>query len=184
MNEAEPAAASRFGFLRDPWFRFALFFGVLALGCEVLYYAVVVDSQPLVGYLRGLARASGTILRLLGFDAQVNSTLVTTEGFAVQIAHGCDAIQICALYSAAVIAFPAPLRRKLLGLALGIGWLQLLNQARIVSLVLIGRYYQTIFEGAHYTIWPTFLIVVTVLSWMVWVRWATRDVAGREPAPA
>ncbi len=157
---------------------------MLALGCEVLYYAVLVDSDPLVYYLRGLAFVAGKILWVLGFDASVNHTLVTTEGFAVQIAHGCDAIQICALYSSAVIAFPARLRPKLRGLALGIGWLQLLNQLRIVSLVLIGRYYETIFEDAHYTVWPTFLIVITVVSWIVWVRWATRDVAEPEPSAA
>ena len=180
--EAEPPA--RLGFLRDPWFRFAAAFGVLALGCEVLYYAVLVDSEPLVYYLRGLAFVAATLLGLLGFDSNVDYTLLVTEGFAVQIAHGCDAIQICALYSSAVIAFPTPLRPKLRGLVLGIAWLQLLNQLRIVSLVLIGRYYETIFEDAHYTVWPTFLIVITVVSWIVWVRWATRDVAEPESSAA
>lgn len=181
-DRPEPAPAVRFAFLRDPWFRFAGTFGVLAVGCELLYYAVLVDSDLMVHYLRGLAFAAGQILWLLGFETSVDYTLVTTEGFAVQIAHGCDAIQICALYSSAVLAFPSPFRPKLRGVFLGILWLQLLNQARIVSLVLIGRYHPSIFHDAHYTLWPTFLIVVTVVSWIVWVRWATRDV--REPEPA
>lgn len=179
-----PAPAVRFGFLRDPWFRFAGTFGVLAVTCEVLYYAVLVDSDFLVHYLRGLAVVAGRALWLLGYETSVDYTLVTTEGFAVQIAHGCDAIQICALYSSAVLAFPSPLRPKLRGLFLGITWLQLLNQVRIVSLVLIGRYHPSIFQSAHYTVWPTFLIVVTVVSWIVWVRWATRDVADPEPVSA
>jgi exosortase H (IPTLxxWG-CTERM-specific) len=183
-DRPEPASAPRRGFLQDPWFRFAGTFGLLAVACEVLYYAVLVDSEPLVYYLRGLAFVSGKILWVMGFDASVDYTLVTTEGFSVQIAHGCDAIQICALYSSAVIAFPTSLRPKLRGLFLGIAWLQLLNQARIVSLVLIGRYYETIFENAHYTVWPSFLIVITVVSWIVWVRWATRDVAEPEPSAA
>ena len=159
-------------------------FGLLAIGCELLYYAVVVDSQALFTYLRGLAQVSGWILGILGYDVEVNHTLVSTPGFAVQIAHGCDAIQICALYSAAVIAFPVGWRRKLLGLVLGIAWLQLLNQVRIVSLVLIGRCCHAIFDDAHFKIWPTFLIIVTVISWMIWVRWATREAPGHAQAAA
>jgi exosortase H (IPTLxxWG-CTERM-specific) len=179
-----PGPAPPGGFLSDPWFRFALLFGVLALTCEVLYYAVLVDSGPLVHYLRALAFMAVEILTAFRIHAEVHYTLVTSGDFSVQIAHGCDAIQICALYSCAVIAFPAPWRAKLRGLVIGILWLQLLNQVRIVTLVLIGRYYATIFEAAHFTVWPSVLIVITVASWIAWVRWATRDATGPEPDPA
>jgi exosortase H (IPTLxxWG-CTERM-specific) len=172
------------GFLSDPWFRFALVFGVLALSCEILYYAVLVDTEPLVDYLRALAFIAVEILKTFRIEAEVHYTLVTSGGFAVQIAHGCDAIQICALYSCAVVAFPAPWRAKLWGLLVGILWLQLLNQVRIASLVLIGRFYETIFETAHYTLWPSVLIVITVVSWIAWVRWATRDATDPESEPA
>jgi exosortase H (IPTLxxWG-CTERM-specific) len=179
-----PGAPPRPGRLQDPWFRFALSFGVLALLCEVFYYAVLVDSDPLAHYLKALAFVAAEILRTFRFHVEVAHTLITSGGFAVQIAHGCDAIQICALYSCAVIAFPSPLRAKLVGLGVGVLWLQLLNQVRIVTLVLIGRYYESIFEDAHYTIWPSILIVITVVSWIAWVRWATRDETGAEPDPA
>jgi exosortase H (IPTLxxWG-CTERM-specific) len=179
-----PGPAPPGGFLSDPWFRFALLFGALALTCEVLYYAVLADSDLLVHYLRALAFMAVEILTTFRIHAEVHYTLVTSGDFAVQIAHGCDAIQICALYSCAVIAFPTPWRAKLRGLVVGILWLQLLNQVRIVTLVLIGRYYQTVFETAHFTVWPSVLIVITVASWIAWVRWATRDAIGPEPDPA
>lgn len=179
-----PGAPPRSGRLRDPWFRFALTFGVLALGCEVLYYAVLVDSDPLIHYLEALAFVAAGVLRTFGIAAEVNHTLINSGDFAVQIAHGCDAIQICALYGCAVIAFPTPLRAKLVGLGVGIVWLQLLNQVRIVTLVLIGRYHESIFEDAHFTIWPSILIVITVVSWIAWVRWVTRDATGPEPDPS
>lgn len=174
--DAPAPAPARRSLLRDPWFRFASLFGLLALSCEVLYYALLVDSDPLQYYLGALAFMAGQILGGLGLEAEVTHTLITSGGFAVQVAHGCDAIQICALYSCSVLAFPAPIRRKFRGLVIGIVWLQLLNQLRIVSLVVIGRFYGSHFETAHYSVWPTFLIVVTVGSWIVWVRWATRRV--------
>jgi exosortase/archaeosortase family protein len=167
--------------LRDPWFRFAAAFAALAVGCEVLYYSVLVGSPWMGGYLRALALAAAAVLELLGTETQVRLSVLTTERFAVEIAHGCDAIQICALYSSAVLAFPAAWRRKLWGLGLGVLWLQILNQARIVSLVLIGPAYPEHFETVHFDVWPSALIVVTVASWIAWARWATRDVAKPEP---
>jgi exosortase H (IPTLxxWG-CTERM-specific) len=177
LDRPEADASRRPRLLRDPWFRFAVLFSVLAIGCEVLYYAVLVDGELLQGYLKGLAWVSGWILRALLVEVDVSQAVVTSGGFSVRIAHGCDAIQICALLSVAVLSFPAPLARKLWGLAIGILWLQLLNQMRIVTLVLIGRDHHSWFETAHYKLWPSFLIAITVVTWIAWVRWATRDVA-------
>jgi len=170
--------------LRDPWFRFAAVFAVLAVGCEILYYSLLVGSPSLSGYLRALALVAAWVLELLGTDAQVRYSVITTDVFAVEIAHGCDAIQICALYSSAVVAFPVSWRRRLWGLGLGVSWLQLLNQVRIVSLVLIGPAWPSYFETVHFKVWPSVLIVLTVGSWIAWARFATRDVAQPEPSGA
>ncbi len=170
---AAPVSDTR-GPFSDPWLRFALLFGALALACEVLYYGVLVGSEALDLYLRGLAQVSARLLGLLGFEATVRGAMLSSDGFSVQIAEGCDAIQICALLSCAIVAFPVALSAKLWGLVVGIGWLQLLNQTRIVSLVLIGRHHESLFKSAHLTIWPSVLIVVTVATWIVWVRLATR----------
>lgn len=179
---AASGAARPRRFFRDPWFRFAALFGVLALTCELLYYAVLVDSGPLQVYLRALASTAGAILGLLRSDVDVSGTMLSTRGFSVQVAHGCDAIQICALMGCAVLSFPASLRAKVVGLALGILWLQFLNQVRIVSLVLIGTHKYQYFESAHLQVWPTALILITVATWVVWVRAATSDVvAGPGP---
>lgn len=160
----------------DPWFRFAAVFGVLAISAEILYYAALVDSPSLKQYLELLARISHGILQLMQVESERTGTLLAGSGFSVQIAHGCDAIQICALISCAVVAFPSPLIAKVWGLVGGILVLQLLNQARIVSLLLIGQEYPEWFETAHLTVWPALLIVVTVLTWIIWVRWAVPDV--------
>jgi exosortase H (IPTLxxWG-CTERM-specific) len=179
-QQRPPAASSPLALLRDPWFRFAATFGILAVTCEILYYAVLVDTEPLKAYLRALAAGSAMLLDLMGVDVEHTGATVRHAGFAVQIAHGCDAIQICALLTCAMIAFPSPWKAKLAGLFFGILWLQFLNQMRIVSLLLIGAHYQSWFEDAHLVIWPTFLIVITVVTWIAWVRLASLD----EPEPS
>jgi hypothetical protein len=49
-----------------------------------------------------------------------------------------------------------------------------------MSLLLIGAHYHEYFEDAHLVVWPTFLIIVTVATWIGWVRLASLD----EPEPS
>lgn len=175
-----PGGGSAFGLLNDPWFRFAATFGILAISCEILYYAVLVDTEPLKAYLHGLATVSAVVLDLVGVEIEQTGATLRHAGFAVQIAHGCDAIQICALLTCAMLAFPSPWKAKIAGLLGGILWLQVLNQVRIMSLVIIGARYREHFEDAHLVVWPTFLIIVTVATWIAWVRLASLD----DPEPS
>lgn len=156
-----------------PWFRFALVFGVLAIGSEVLYYAVTLESAGFERYLSGIANISAWLLNLSGSDVVVDKIRISNNAFAVRIAQGCDAIQVCTLLASAIIAFPLPLRSKLRGLVIGIGILQLLNLARVVTLFWIGEHFKSVFKASHEILWPGFLIVATIVIWIVWVRLET-----------
>jgi exosortase/archaeosortase family protein len=168
---------------RDPWLRFALTFGALALLSEVVYYGVALESGAFRRYLEILAEISGVILSRISEGIQVRGTLITGKLFSVEIARGCDAYRICALLAAAMLAFPARWRDKLIGLALGLLWLNSLNFVRIVGLYLIGGLYYPEFHRAHVIYFPVFLIAATVAAWIVWVRWVTRnEIVGRAAA--
>ena len=170
----EVGAARTGGRGQEPWLRFALIFGVLAVGSEALFYGVTLDSPGFDAYLRILARISGGILDLMGQGVRVSGSTISNPRFAVEIAHGCDAVQITALLSAAIVAFPVSMRRKWPGLAFGFVWLQGLNFLRIVSLFLIGAYVPTVFHASHTVVWPTALVIITIVTWIVWVRRALR----------
>jgi len=158
---------------QEPWLRFALVFGALAIASEVLYFAVALDSPAFDAYLSVLATISGHILELFGNEVDVSGTRITGTEFAVAVAQGCDAIQVCSLLAAAVIAFPVSWAARLRGLALGIALLQVLNILRIVSLYWIGAYFSDYFQTAHEMVWPGILIFVTIATWILWVRWET-----------
>jgi exosortase/archaeosortase family protein len=169
---------------RDPWLRFALTFGALAVLSELVYYGVALESQVFHAYLAGLARICGFILSHLSDEVTVRGTYISGSLFSVEIARGCDAYRICALLSAAILAFPARFKLKVWGLALGLLWLNLLNFFRICSLFFIGGYFYAYFQTSHEVYFPIFLIVMTVAAWIVWVRQATRDALEPEPNPA
>jgi exosortase/archaeosortase family protein len=168
--------------VRDPWVRFAVTFGVLAVVSELVYYGVALESPVFHRYLEGLARISGWLLGFLIEDVRVRGTHVSSPIFSVEIARGCDAYRICALLSAAIIAFPAPLRTKAWGLVLGLLWLNFLNFVRIISLIFVGGYLYPHFQTTHEVYFPIFLIAMTLAAWIVWVRQATRGELPPEPA--
>lgn len=151
-----------------------MIFGALAIASELLYYGVILESRGFDWYLALLARCSGTLIGWLGFDIAVAGPELSTNGFAVEIADGCDAIQLSALLTAAVFAFPHRLGHRLRGIFFGLLWLQCLNLARIVTLFAVGPVSPPIFSTLHRIVWPTLLIALTVASWVAWVLWGYR----------
>jgi len=156
---------------RGPWLRFALTFGALAIASETLYYGWILESELFERYLVVLANTGAWILRWFDADVMVHGTRISSGLFAVEIAQGCDAIQVCALLAAAVVSFPVAFRFKWRGLVVGIAILQILNMMRIVTLFWIGALFPTIFKTSHEVVWPGILIVLTIVIWIGWVRW-------------
>ena len=62
----------------------------------------------------------------------------------------------------------------------GVLLLQVLNILRIVTLYWIGAHFPDIFATSHEVAWPSILIVVTIATWIIWVRFETPQ---EVPAP-
>jgi len=166
-----------------PWLRFAVIFGILAASSEIFYQAVTLDSAGFEIYLRTLARISAVAIGWFETKVTVRNSLISGSSFAVEVARGCDAVQVCSLLAAAVIAFPLAFWCKLRGLVIGILVLQILNLLRIITLFLIGVHFSSVFHAAHVYVWPSILIVATIAIWIGWVRWETRVMPVVDRAP-
>jgi exosortase/archaeosortase family protein len=164
--------------LRREWLRFAGIFAAVGLSLEVFYQGFALESAFFQVFLEGLAQATGFALDLVYDGVRVDGARVSIPRFIVEVDYGCDGIQVCTLLASAVIAFPAPWKSKLIGITVGLVWLQVWNVMRIATLVSIGRHLGYVkFETAHIYVWPTILVILSLLSWIFWVRWATRDAA-------
>ena len=71
---------------------------------------------------------------------------------------------------AAILAFPAPWRYRLWGMALGILTIQILNLVRIISLIFLGMWNHAAFEWAHLYVWQALIILDALLVWLIWLR--------------
>ena len=99
----------------------------------------------------------------------------SANGFAVSIEAGCNGIEATIVLVAAIFAFPAPWRDKLVGLAAGIVAVQGLNVVRVISLFYLGQWNMQVFEWAHLYVWQALIMLDVLVVWLVWVRLLPRD---------
>jgi exosortase H (IPTLxxWG-CTERM-specific) len=176
------AAARRWWIAKNPILRFVATFA-LVLG---LFYSLtltrVFQGTFFPAYLHLNAEMASRILNLGGHNTTTSQRLLMSPRFSVDISRGCDAVEPCFLFLAAVMAFPAALKRKLPGLLFGVIALAAVNLLRIVSLYLVGLYRPGAFEFMHIEAWQVAFILLAVAFWLLWILWALPPVAGRAKA--
>ena len=106
----------------------------------------------------------------------------TINGFAVSIEAGCNGVEATIVLLAAILAFPASWKRKLIGLAAGIVAVQGLNIVRVISLFYLGQWDREWFEWAHLYIWQALIMLDVLVVWLIWVRTLPRGPRGAPPA--
>ena len=135
-----------------------------------------------------LAQISTSLVTL--FDSGVTATgkviASTSNGFAVSIEAGCNGVEATIVLLAAMLAFPAPWKHKLVGLAAGVVAVQGLNVVRVISLFYLGQWNRDVFEWAHLYVWQALIMLDVLIVWLVWVRTLPPDGrdAGAGPPPA
>lgn len=124
-------------------------------------------------YLELYTQAAGAVLRIIEPHVVVQGTEIVGR-FPLRIVKNCDAIEINILFMAATLAFPAPWKRRLVGVLVGLPVLVMLNILRICTLYFIGIHAPSSFETFHLEIWPLLMVGATTLVFLVYVHWAQR----------
>jgi exosortase H (IPTLxxWG-CTERM-specific) len=141
-----------------------------------------VNDHAVEPFTAGIARASGAVLRAIGQDVTMQGTVIRSPRFAVNIRNGCNGVEAMLIFLAAVLAFPAAWKSRLVGLALGILAIQIVNLVRVVALFLTGAYFPRFFDSSHTVIWQTIVILFGVLLWIFWANRFAAPAAPAEPA--
>jgi exosortase H (IPTLxxWG-CTERM-specific) len=119
------------------------------------------------------ARLCSAILNLFGQKNHVNGfTLWSGDKSVLSVIPACTGLEFLCLFAAAVIVFPVPSSKKILGMLVGIALLNALNLLRIVSLYFIGIHYPAVFDIFHEEIWGMVLIIASISLFISWIRWA------------
>lgn len=147
------------------------------LALLVVFYFLVawrpVNDAVIVPFTASIARVSAAILNAMGEGVTVQGTEIRSARFAVDIENGCNGVETALLFGSAVLAFPVGWKRRLIGLALGLAAIQVVNLVRVVSLFWIGVHRPAFFSSSHTVLWQSVVVLCGVLLFLLWASWGT-----------
>ncbi|HVS15534.1 MAG TPA: exosortase H [Thermoanaerobaculia bacterium] len=147
---------------------FLVAFVLLLGGSFTLLSLNAVDRSFVVPFTAVVARVSGALLDLIGQDVTMHGTQIVSSSFAVDIKNGCNGLETVVVFGSAVLAFPAPWRKRLAGFVLGVAAIQVINLVRVVALFLTGVYFPDFFDSSHTVVWQTIVVGFGVLLFLFW----------------
>jgi exosortase H (IPTLxxWG-CTERM-specific) len=157
--------------------RFALLFTVLLITLFTLELLPLGQQWVVIPFTELIANVSVWIIQF--FDQGVSAYGIVVQdkasGFAVSIEAGCNGVEASIVLIAAMLAFPASWRLKLIGVGIGILAIQVMNLLRIITLFYLGQWSQTAFEWAHLYIWQSLIILDVLVVFLIWLRFLPKN---------
>ncbi|MBX3027290.1 archaeosortase/exosortase family protein [bacterium] len=148
---------------------FALRFFLFLAAASVLSWAVTLPER-LGPAQRGLATAAAWLAGLTGGRASVNADEISVGALLVHINFECTGVYVLLILFVFLLAYPARWRQRLLGAAIGLVALQILNVLRIAFLVRVAELRPGLFDSMHEYVWQGLFLVLTVAYAMTWVE--------------
>ncbi|CAN5182543.1 hypothetical protein BH11PSE11_BH11PSE11_19280 [soil metagenome] len=166
--------------------RFFLLFVVILIALFAAELTPPIQRLIVLPWTEMLAHLCAAVITL--FDANVTAVgkvlRSTTNGFAVSIEAGCNGIEAAIILIAAMLAFPAPWKHRVLGILAGLLAVQILNVVRVISLFYLGQWSMKVFEWAHLYLWQALIMLDVLIVWLVWIRTLPSDSAATPEPPS
>jgi exosortase/archaeosortase family protein len=164
-TEAAPTSGGRV----TPPQAFALRFFLYLAAASVLSWAVTLPDR-LGPVQRLLAGAATWLAGLTGSRATAHADEISVGALMVHINFECTGVYVLLILFVFLFAYPASWRSRLLGGAIGLVALQLLNVFRIAVLVRVAELAPPLFDYMHEYVWQGLFLVLTVAYAMTWVE--------------
>jgi exosortase H (IPTLxxWG-CTERM-specific) len=169
--------------------RFFIIFSVLLIGLFTLEILQPAEKYVILPFTSLIADISVWLVQMFDDNVVATGNVIRDKvsGFGVRIERGCNGLEAVIILFAAIFAFPAPFKNKVIGFVIGFFAIQLLKQVRIISLYYQGQWNYTAFEWFHLYLWQALIILDALVVWLIWLRHlpGTRTVqVDSEPEPA
>lgn len=152
--------------------RFFFIFVILLVSLFTIEVLKPVQEHVILPFTAGIAWVSVSLIELFD-DGVISAGKVIRDmqsGFAVSIEPGCNGVEALIILFAAMFAFPAPWKNKLIGFGIGFVAIQALNLVRIISLFYLGQWNMTWFNWFHLYLWQALIILDALVVWLIWLR--------------
>ena len=164
--------------------RIGILFLVFTVGLYLLRLWPPVNDHVIVPFTRFVAAFTGFLLGMTGADVARSDTVIRFGGVSLNLLEECNGVPAFLVFMAAILAYPARLRARGIGLLLGLPALFLVNEIRVLSLFFAYEYGSPrLFEVLHVYVWQIAIILVAVLLWLYWADRVVRGTGTKDSAP-
>ena len=143
-------------------------------GLAALFYwldqAVWFKTVIVAPYAHFSTLAASKILFLLGLECQIHGNSLTLSDHTFVIADSCTGSFVFLLLAAVIIAFPASLKEKLIGLAAGFTTIVFLNLLRTLMIIILAAKFSGSFWSLHIIVGQALMIAGTLGVFIWWAK--------------
>jgi archaeosortase B (VPXXXP-CTERM-specific) len=145
-----------------------------------LWFVAAVVGLDLITYLAAQAdylfffnllttRTAAGLIHLSGLEASVSDNVI-------RLAHGvwivdteCTAINLIIIFSSFVLVYPAPVKAKGAGIALGLPFIFAANVFRLFAMAWMDKLKPDYFIYLHDYVWQVVFLILVAFMWLIWI---------------
>ena len=116
------------------------------------------------------ADLTGLVLKLFGMTVNISGRVVSLNNFSMEVVGECTGLYEMLIFLAAMIAYPAGYKKKLIGAGLGLPLLYVINVIRMVFIAVVGNWSPKSFDFMHIYFWQVAMILIIVSVWVLWIE--------------
>lgn len=147
-----------------------LLFLILIVATNLLLQFLLYKTAYLRYFILFTANSAGRLINLAGIKADVNDSNIILKNQTLLVNLECTAIYLMIIYGSFILAYPANLKRKMVGMAFGLPLIFLANLIRLLLIALIFEFRPQYFQYFHDYMWQIGFIILVILLWLVWLE--------------
>jgi exosortase H (IPTLxxWG-CTERM-specific) len=156
----------------SPILRFSPRFLLTFVSCSLSLFAFSIWLPESAFYWlnQNTAHTVAYLLNIFGTHPLLSGVTLSRNGFAVSVITECSTLYMAILFFSFVVAYPAALRHKLIGLPLGIAVLHAGNVLRIATIFSIGVTSRSSFEFVHVYLGQVLMVLFVLTVCLAWLN--------------
>ena len=111
-------------------------------------------------------------LKPFGIIQGIDGSIIHLKGISLNVLFGCNGLEAFLIYIAAILSFPAGLKKKAVGILAGFLIIQGLNILRIAALCLCAVYLKQYFYYFHIYVAQGIMIAFALVLFLLWLNYA------------
>ncbi|UCF06336.1 MAG: archaeosortase/exosortase family protein [bacterium] len=159
------------------------FFVLFLLLVSVFFIAYVLarSHAPGVGIAINTFTAKAVVFtcRILGLNVRRDWFDIEMGGGSFRIVFECTGFFVAFLFLSCVLAFPANLKKKGIGLAIGLPVIFIVNIFRVITIMLVDIWKPQYTHAVHMYLWNISFIIIVVVLFQIWVDGVVKKAADK-----